>query len=68
MKISELREEYNSRTKCVAIYSNSFGIQQGTILDRPVLYGKRYKVAIDSYQNMVPLADIVSIKDTKESW
>ena len=68
MKIKEFREKYKTGTKCNAIYSTTFGTSCGTVLDSPMLVNKRYKVAIDSYQNLVPLADIASLTDTGEEW
>ncbi|WP_287199891.1 hypothetical protein [Pseudoalteromonas sp.] len=68
MTIDEFNGHYDHGTKHTVMYSSAHGAEQGIILDKPVLHKRRYKVAIDSYQNMVPLTDIISIKDTKESW
>ncbi len=68
MKIKTFREEYNPKTKHTVLYTGAYGLEQGTVLDSPVLKGTRYVVAVDSYQNMVPVRNISSIKDTMEKW
>jgi hypothetical protein len=68
MKISEFRKGYNPKTKHIVIYSTAHGIEQGTILESPIIENKRYKLAIDSYVNLIPLVNVVSIVDTEIPW